>query len=387
MSERRIAIVYDSLYPVNRGGGERVYRRIAEELAERGNVVDYLTRIQWEPTAVPDSAFRIIPVWRGEIYTSSGARTTRSAVGFAWGVFRALRASRGRYDMVIASALPVLTLIAARIALLGTRTYLVGDWLEVWPLSKWRSYAGWLPGTAAWILQFVGAHASDLQTVNSAFTARRLRRVSRHSKPVVLGLFDLVGDGHPPVSPQYPPFALFVGRHIADKGVTSLPRAVAFARHSIPELRLVIAGSGPDTVRLETEIATNGAAEWCEIVGRVGDTQIQLLQSQAAVLVNPSVREGFGLVVVESASRGVPSVIVAGDDNAATELVINGVNGEIAASREPNDMGASIVRVVAAGLPLRTRTREWFDDCKSSHGIRDSVTEILAHYDSARSKD
>ena len=57
--------------------------------------------------------------------------------------------------------------------------------------------------------------------------------------------------------------------------------------------------------------------------------------STALCLVLPSRREGYGRVVIEASARGVPVVVVAGPDNAATELVEEGVNGTIAASAEP----------------------------------------------------
>ena len=47
-------------------------------------------------------------------------------------------------------------------------------------------------------------------------------------------------------------------------------------------------------------------------------------------LVLPSRREGYGLVVIEAAAHGTPSVVVADPDNAAVELVTEGVNGFIA---------------------------------------------------------
>ena len=46
--------------------------------------------------------------------------------------------------------------------------------------------------------------------------------------------------------------------------------------------------------------------------------------ASALCMVPPSRREGYGLVVVEAAARGVPSVVVADPDNAATELVQEG---------------------------------------------------------------
>ncbi len=80
----------------------------------------------------------------------------------------------------------------------------------------------------------------------------------------------------------------------------------------------------------------------------------------ALCMALPSRREGYGLVVVEAASRGTPSVVVADPDNAATELVDDGVNGVVAASAAPEDLAAAILRVHDAGAALRESTAAWF---------------------------
>jgi glycosyltransferase involved in cell wall biosynthesis len=51
---------------------------------------------------------------------------------------------------------------------------------------------------------------------------------------------------------------------------------------------------------------------------------------------------------------------VAGPDNAATELVEEGVNGTIAPTAGPEDLAAGIVRIAGAGAALRDSTAEWF---------------------------
>ncbi len=61
----------------------------------------------------------------------------------------------------------------------------------------------------------------------------------------------------------------------------------------------------------------------------------------------PSRREGYGLIVVEAASLGVPTVVVAGPDNAAVELVSDGVNGFVARRRRPEDLADAIGKVAA----------------------------------------
>ena len=64
-------------------------------------------------------------------------------------------------------------------------------------------------------------------------------------------------------------------------------------------------------------------------------------------------------MVIEAASHGTPSVVVAAPDNAAVELVEEGVNGFVAASDAPADLAAAMARV-AAGPALRESTAAWW---------------------------
>jgi glycosyltransferase involved in cell wall biosynthesis len=382
----RVAIAYDCLYPVNTGGGERVYRRIAELLVERGHRVDYLTRRQWDGDA-PDASFRVIPVWTGEISDDGGGRLPGAAVGFARALSGYLRRHRRDYDLVVVSALPVLNVFGVRAALLGTRTRVVSDWLEVWSWRKWREYSGALVGSIAFVLQLAGLRIAGDITVNSSFTSARVRRYRRRSAPLVLGLLDLVDTprmtGSAPVDRG---LVVFAGRHIPDKQVVSLPAAIAAARRSRNDVHLVVAGSGPETQRLRDAVAASGQEDVIRIAGRVDDDELDRLMGSAAVLVNPSRREGFGLVVAEAAARGTPSVVVAGEDNASVELVHDGVNGFVAPSVAPADLGAAIVRALDAGETLRASTRDWFAGARETENLGRSVDELLARYEASRAR-
>lgn len=379
MPEPRVAIAYDCLFPVDTGGGERVYRRLAELLAERGLPVDYVTRRDRD--AGPDAGFTAIGVWRGEIADSSGTRTATSAVAFATALFRYFVRHRDAYDLVVVAALPVLNVFAVRLALLGTRTVLATDWLEVWAWRKWRGYAGVLVGTIAFVLQWLGVHVGRIQTVNSGFTRARLIRYRRRADPIVLGLVDLVGEAADDSAPaSEPPIVLFVGRHIADKRVDALPAALAAARAELPDLEAVIAGAGPETDAVRRAADAAGVASVVRYPGRVDDDELDELFSRAAVLVNPSAREGFGLVVAEAAAHGTPSVVVAGDDNAATELVNDGENGFVAASAAPDVLGPAIARAVLGGEDLRRSTLSWFTRERRDRSLERSVAEILERW-------
>ena len=114
--------------------------------------------------------------------------------------------------------------------------------------------------------------------------------------------------------------------------------------------------------------------------GFVDDQALDQALRQAVCLVLPSRREGYGLVVIEAAANGVPSVVVAGPDNAAVELVEEGVNGAIATSTEPGDLAAAIVRAHDLGPSLRRSTMEWYDANASRLSLDASVAEILRVY-------
>ena len=379
VNEPRVAIAYDCLFPVDTGGGERVYRRIAELLGERGSAVDYVTRNG--RGAGPDAGFRVIGVWSGEIADAAGARTSSSAVGFSVALFRHFVRHRHDYDLVIVAALPVLNVFAVRLALLATRTVVATDWLEIWGWRKWRAYSGAVVGTVAFVLQSLGVHVGRIQTVNSGFTRDRLVRYRRRADPIVLGLVDLVGEttdasGPPPA----PPIALFVGRHIPDKRLDALPPALAAARVDVPGLEAVVVGSGPETATAVRAADAAGVADAMQFVGRVPDDELERLLGTAAVLVNPSAREGFGLVVAEAAAHGTPSVVIAGEDNAAAELVVDGENGFVAASAAPEVFGGAIVRAVRGGEALRRSTSAWFTRERRERSLAGSVAGVVERW-------
>lgn len=395
----RVAVIYDCLYPYTAGGGERVYAELATRLTERGLHVDYLTRVQWEgPT--PAEPFTVVPIWRGDIADASGDRRPRAAVAFAWAVFRALLRRRRRYDIVVTSALPPLNVFAARAALWGTGAWLVGDWLEVWGPRKWREYSGPVVGRIAHLVQTLGLRSTHDVTVNSAFTLERAAPRLRAGAGMVLGLVDLVGpsEGGPsgvessaagaPRAADDPgaasPVVLFAGRHIPDKQLSSLPAAMRVVRRTYPAARLVVAGSGPDTGTLRA--AATRLGEPVELVGRVPDGDLEQLLSDATVLVNPSRREGFGLIVAEAAAKGTPSVVVAGEDNAAAELVEDGVNGFVARSTGAEELGGAIVAAIAGGPALRASTEGWFSAARIHRGLNASIDELMRRYADFRTR-
>jgi glycosyltransferase involved in cell wall biosynthesis len=102
---------------------------------------------------------------------------------------------------------------------------------------------------------------------------------------------------------------------------------------------------------------------------------------RAMCVLLPSRREGYGLVVVEAAARGTPTVVVAGEDNAATELIEEGVNGTIAPRSDPQAIAEAIVRVHEAGEAMRENTARWYARNAERLSVEASLQTVLAGYE------
>jgi glycosyltransferase involved in cell wall biosynthesis len=119
--------------------------------------------------------------------------------------------------------------------------------------------------------------------------------------------------------PSESPLVVAAGRHIPEKRVPAIPPAIAVAREQIPDLRCSILGDGPEseaTRALVRELGLDGAVE---MRGRVASDEVFRTIAEASCLLHPSSREGYGMVIIEAASVGTPSVAVRGPENAATE--------------------------------------------------------------------
>lgn len=375
-----VAVAYDCLFPYSTGGGERQYRAMADEFGRAGLDVDYLTAVQWDGPAPVEERFRIRPITgRLRLYSAAGVRRIPAALRYAAALWRTLVRRRRRYAAVVVSGLPIFNVFAARAALLGSGTRLVVDYLEVWHRRQWVEYSGPVTGTIAWVLQRAAIAITPIATCHSQLSASRLRAEGLRGAPLVSpGLIDGAVEVAEPGPASMPPYALYVGRHIPDKQVEVIPAAVATARERIPDLRLVILGTGPSSDAVRAEVRRVGGEAWTDFPGFVSDAELDTLLHGALCLVHPSRREGYGLVVVEANAHGTPVVLVAGEGNAATELIDEGVNGVVSPTTGPDDLARAILAVADGGDDLRRSARAWYAAAVGTRTIRRTVEGIMS---------
>jgi glycosyltransferase involved in cell wall biosynthesis len=377
----RICLVYDCLYPYTVGGAERWYRNLGERLAGAGHEVTYLTLRQWDDDDAPViPGVNVVVVGpRFQLYTESGRRRIWPPLRFGVGVFRYLLRHRRRFDVVHTAATPFFGLIAIGLLRRSGRYRLVVDWHEVWTRAYWQEYLGRVGGWVGWRIQRWCARIPHRAFCFSRLHARRLREEGYSAEPTVLE-----GEYAGPVDlaqrDPTDPVVVYAGRHIPEKRVPELVRAFRVVRDRTAELRCVIFGDGPDRPEVLRLIDELDLSQAVEAPGFVDGDEVDQALRKATCLALPSRREGYGLVVVEASARGTPSVVVVDEDNAAVELVEDGVNGVIAPSAGPDDLAAAILRVHDAGAEMRASTAEWFARNERRLSLESSLETVVETY-------
>ncbi len=379
----RICLVYDCLFPYTVGGAERWYRNLAERLAQEGHEVTYLTLRQWERGARPEIEGRVRVVTVGPrmaLYTESGRRRIAPPLVFGAGVLWHLLRHGRRYEMVHTCAFPYFSLLAAALVRPLGGYGVVVDWHEVWSREYWREYLGRAGGAVGYGVQLLCARLPQRAFCFSRLHARRLRAEGLRGEPRVLE-GEYAGALETPTPRAAEPLVVFAGRLIPEKRAPLAVAAFALAARRIEGgLRGEFYGDGPEREALRQAIVEHGVQGIASAPGFVEASAIDAALRRAMCMLSTSSREGYGMVVVEASARATPSVVVAGEDNAAVEMVQEGVNGVLAASAEPEVVAEAIVRVHEAGMALRESTARWFAENAQRLSLESSLRAVLASY-------
>jgi glycosyltransferase involved in cell wall biosynthesis len=384
----RVCVVYDCLYPYTVGGGERWYRNLAEGLVREGHEVTYVTLRQWERGQKPELAHGKVRVLeagpRMSLYTQDGRRGVWPPIVFGLGVLWHLLRRGRRYDAVHVCSFPYFSLLAAAVARPVGRYELAVDWFEVWSDSYWREYLGGVGGRVGAGVQRLCARVRQRAFCYSELHAQRLREEGLRGEVTVLrGLYaDTIAPAAPGASSAGPSdrLVLFAGRMIPEKRAPLAVAAIAGAAARIEGLRGELLGDGPEREAVLAEIARRGLQEVVSAPGFTTAEAVDAEMRRATCLLLTSVREGYGLVVVEAAARGTPSIVVAGPDNAAVELIEEGVNGFVCESSDPGAIVEAIVRVHEAGPRLRESAARWYALHERELSLQSSLRTVLASY-------
>jgi phosphatidylinositol alpha-1,6-mannosyltransferase len=155
------------------------------------------------------------------------------------------------------------------------------------------------------------------------------------------------------VEPDARPTILTVARLVESyKGHDVMIRALRQVRETVADARWVVLGDGPLRPSLEAQAREQGVGDAILFAGSVSDAERDAWYERARVFAMPSRLpaeglggEGFGIVYLEAAAHGLPSI--GGDVAGARDAILDGETGRLVDPTDPAAVAAAIVELLA----------------------------------------
>jgi glycosyltransferase involved in cell wall biosynthesis len=224
----------------------------------------------------------------------------------------------------VCNGLPFLTPLYARVPIIAM-VYHVHR--EQWPVVMRPSLArlGWWIESrlAPWVYRkcryvtISQASRADLATLG--IDADRIVVINCGTPPAV-------GE---PISRDPNPHLVVLSRLVPHKRVEIALQTLALLAPEMPTLTLTVAGQGWWEENLREAVEELGIADRVHFAGHVSEETKHELFSRAWVALTPSLKEGWGLTIVEAGARGTPTVAMAGAGG-VEEAILDGETGLLA---------------------------------------------------------
>jgi glycosyltransferase involved in cell wall biosynthesis len=332
MAQVRVAFLSwrDSSHPQG-GGAEHYLETVAAALVGRGHEVTVYCAAHG--TAPPQE------ISRGVTFRRRGGR-----LGVYAAAVRALRQDErrhGAYDAVVdtQNGVPFFSSLATTSPVIVLVHHVHR---EQWPVvfGPTAARAGW----------FV-----ESQVAPRLFHSRQYVAVSGRTRDELVGLgvdrerIAIIHNGtDAPLAVGVPrdprPTIVVLGRLVPHKQVEHAIDVVARLRPMYPGLQLRIIGQGWWHDRIAAHAAASGVADDVALLGYVDEETKHVELAAAWLALAPSVKEGWGLCVVEAATHAVPTVAYR-DAGGLSESIVNGRTGTLAVDLD--DMTHEVSRLLS----------------------------------------
>jgi phosphatidylinositol alpha-1,6-mannosyltransferase len=140
------------------------------------------------------------------------------------------------------------------------------------------------------------------------------------------------------------------------KGVDRMLDALPAVAQAAPDVRYVVVGVGPDLARLQALAAERGVADRVRFTGRLDLEEIVALYNMADLFLllsreEPPDVEGFGLVFLEAAACGLPSV--GGRSGGIPDAIDEGKTGWLVNPTDSAEIATTVTNVLCRPELLR----------------------------------
>lgn len=150
------------------------------------------------------------------------------------------------------------------------------------------------------------------------------------------------------------PTIVCISRFMKYKGVQYAIQSMRHIIEKIPDAQLIIAGNGDDSAirRQLSGLAYSGSVKIIERTPHLWDDEKKRLLAGAHVMLMPSVREGYGIVVIEANACGTSAV--GWDVPGLRDSILDGKTGILVPFEDTNKLAEQVIALISDG-PLRSR--------------------------------
>ncbi|MBU1130210.1 glycosyltransferase family 4 protein [Patescibacteria group bacterium] len=374
---KKIALVYDAIYPFNKGGGEKRFHEIGKRLISKDTQIHLYGMKSWNgPTIIKRDGMYLHGICpKVPLYNKEGKRTIKQAIIFG---INSLKLIKEDFDIIDCCGFPYFSLFACKIICLLKNKKLNSTWYEVWGREYWKEYLGGM-GNIAYIIEKLSVLMPDKIISISKHTTNKLKNNLLSKKDIVtipVGIdFNYIQKIRPS---SIKSDIIFVGRLLNHKNIDVLIRSIQLVREKYPVVKCLIIGDGPEKKKLETLVKKLNLKKNVKFLGFLDNhDDVYALMKSSKIFVLPSTREGFGIVVIEANACGIPVITIDHETNASKDLIKNGKNGYVCRLNE-KEMAEKIADILDKGLG--GQTKQICVDSARKHDWEKIVREIEEVY-------
>ncbi|KAL5349397.1 hypothetical protein V496_07751 [Pseudogymnoascus sp. VKM F-4515 (FW-2607)] len=168
-----------------------------------------------------------------------------------------------------------------------------------------------------------------------------------------------------------------ISRLFYNKGTDLLIAAIPRILAAHPNVRFIIAGSGPKAIDLEQMLERNVLQDRVELLGPVRHEEVRDVMVRGHIYLHPSLTEAFGTVIVEAASCGL--YVVCTQVGGIPEVLP--AHMTVFAKPEEDDLVAATGKAIAALRANKVRTERFHDQVKMMYSWTDVARRTERVYD------
>ncbi|MFH1399427.1 MAG: glycosyltransferase family 4 protein [Candidatus Woesearchaeota archaeon] len=335
----RICVVSDFFVPHYNGGGERRYYEILKRLVKNGFEIDLICmKIKGVPNSEEIEGIHVHHI--GPVIASPPSRNLLQFVQFVFAAFYWM--IRRDYDVVEGHGTGLLAVSLVGKLKRAKSVAVIHD-LSSGKADQWLGFSRLSELIEKLLIKL------PYDTIINVSKGVKKRLVNEYQidpkkievvhNGVDLDLVDSVEAKQEKYS------IIYVGRLIPHKHVDDLIQAVGIIRTAIPDVKLKVIGAGQEMASLKDLVRALKLEKNVKFFGSLQNYEDVIKEiKKSSVLVLPSTREGFGMVLVEAFACRVPCVAYYSDG--VVEVIDNGKNGYLVKQRDVKQLARLLSKIL-----------------------------------------